>query len=196
MHRAGIAEASYKKLRLVWNSNLQYREKRKIFQSVFISTLIYGLDALTLQDKHLKRIDALYYRFLRRIVGIKASYYSRISNVEVYRRAGNPRKPSDTLNKSQLKMVKQVFEASTLDPLHQVVFSPALKDRIQATGRRRGGKIPYWVETRNKGHFREEWNRCSRYGILGPNLVYAEISRSLQSLPDAAPMRASQHARP
>ena len=196
MHRAGIAETSYTKLRLVWNSNLPYREKLKIFQSVFISTLIYGLDALTLQDKHLKRVDAFCYRFLRRIVGIKASFYSRISNAEVYRTAGNPRKPSDTLNKTQLKMVKQVFTASTLDPLHHVVFSPALKDRIQATGRRRGGKIPYWVETTTQRHFRDEWNRCSRYGILGPNLVYAEISRSLQSLPDAAPMRANQHARP
>ena len=58
MHRAGIAETSYKKLRLVWNSNLQHKEKLKIFPSVFISTLIYGLDALTLQDKHLKKVDA------------------------------------------------------------------------------------------------------------------------------------------
>ena len=101
-----------------------------------------------------------------------------------------------TLNKSQIKMIKQVFEASNLDPLHHMVFSPALKDRIQATGRRRGGRIPYWVETTTQRHFRDEWNRCSDYGILGPNLVYAEISRSLQRLRDAAPMRANQHARP
>ena len=74
-HRASVAETSYKKLRLVWNSSLPYREKLRIFQSVFIPTLIYGLDALTLQQKHLKRIDACYIGFLRRIVGIKASYY-------------------------------------------------------------------------------------------------------------------------
>ena len=95
MHRAGIAETSYKKLRLVWNSNLQYKEKLKIFQSMFISTLIYGLDSLILQDKHLKRVDAFCYRCLRRVVGIKASYYSRIWNVEVYRQKG--RKSSQTL---------------------------------------------------------------------------------------------------
>ena len=75
-HRASVAESSYKKLRLVWNSPLPYKEKLRIFQSVFIPTLIYGLDALTLQQKHLKRIDAYYIRFLRRVVGIKASYYS------------------------------------------------------------------------------------------------------------------------
>ena len=77
---------------------------------------------------------------------MKASYYSKITNVEVYRRAGRPKKPSDTLQKLQKNMLKQVFDAQETDPLHHVVFSPALKDRIQATGRRRGGKIPYWLE--------------------------------------------------
>ena len=70
-HRAGLAESSYKKLRLVWNSSLRYQEKLKIFLSVFIGTLVYGLDALTLQAKHFKRIDAYYYRFLRRIGALK-----------------------------------------------------------------------------------------------------------------------------
>ena len=90
MHRAGIAEASYKKLRLVWNRS---------FQSAFISTLIYGLGALTLQEKRLRRINAYYVRFHGWVTGIKASYYSRVSNQEVYRRAGGPRQPSHTLNK-------------------------------------------------------------------------------------------------
>ena len=70
-HRASIAETSCKKPRLVWNSSLPYREKLRIFQSVFIPTLIYGLDALTPQQKHLKRIDAYYIRYLRRVFGSK-----------------------------------------------------------------------------------------------------------------------------
>ena len=193
-HRAGIAETSYKKLRFVWNSNLPYREKLKIFQSVFISTLVYGLDALTLQDKDIKKIDAYYIRFLRRIVGVKASYYSRITNSEVYRRAGHPRKPSHTLHKLQQKTLKQVFEANHSDPLHHVVFSPGLKDRIQSTGRRRGGKIPYWIEITTQRHFPELWAKHlgRRVGIMGPNVIYAEISRSLLHFPAsvAAPMRA------
>ena len=96
-HRAGIAESSYKKLRLLWNSSLSRKSKLRIFQSVFLSTLIYGLETRTLQDKFLKRIDAFYIRFLRRIVGIKASFYSRITNNEVWRRARYPKKPSDFL---------------------------------------------------------------------------------------------------
>ena len=38
--------------------------------------LVYGLDALTLQQKHLKRIDAFYIRFLRRIIGIKLRHHT------------------------------------------------------------------------------------------------------------------------
>ena len=189
-HRAGLAESSYKKLRLVWNSSLRYEEKFKIFQSVFIGTLVYGLDALTLQSKHLKRVDAYYYRFLRRIVGVKASYYSRITNVEVYCRAGHPRKPSDTLQKLQKNMMTQVFEAPETDPLHHVVFSPAFKDRIQATGRRRGGKIPYWLETTTQRVFPEIRQNFSGQGVLGPNSIYITIKRSLRQHAEVAPMRA------
>ena len=188
-HRAALAETAYKKLRLVWNSSVSYREKLKIFQSVFIGTLIYGLDALTLQDKHLKRMDAYYIRFLRRIVGVKASYYSRITNLEVYRRAGEPRKPSDTLHKLQIMMLDQVYSSPIEDPLHNVVFCSAYKDRIQVTGRRRGGKIPYWLEITTQRHFPQEWHANPGVGFLGPNLVYAEIGRSLRRR-RVAPMRA------
>ena len=72
----GLAEAAYKKLRLVWNSSLGHKTKLHIFQSSFVPILTYGLDALTLTTPLLKRVDGFYYRFLRKIVGIKASYYS------------------------------------------------------------------------------------------------------------------------
>ena len=193
-HRAALAETAYKKLRLVWNSSLRYKEKLHIFQTVFIPTLVYGLEALTLQDKHLKRIDAYYITFLRRIVGIKASYYSRVSNQSVLEQAGYPRLPSHTLNKLQLKLLHQVFKVDNSEPVHHVVFSPALKDRIQCTGRRRGGKIPYWIETTTQRHYPETWTNHPGRGILGPNQVYAEISRlisrSQSNAPAAAPMRA------
>ena len=84
-HRAALAETACKKLRLVWNSNLPRRTKLRIFQSTFIPTLIFGLDTLTLADKQVARVDAYYFRFLRRIVNIKASYSSRSTNNVVWR---------------------------------------------------------------------------------------------------------------
>ena len=128
-------------------------------------------------------------RFLRRIVGIKASYYSRITNNEVWRRARYPKKPSDLLLQKQHKLLEQVFLASDHDPLKNVVFNSGYKDKIKTTGRRRGGKIPYWIEVTTKRRFKVEWDQNSGRSILGDNTVYADISRALRAS-GTAPMRA------
>ena len=46
----------------------------------------------------LKKIDGQYYRFLRRSIGIKASFYSRITNRDVWTQAGKPVPASEILN--------------------------------------------------------------------------------------------------
>ena len=119
-HRAALAEAAYKKLRLVWNSQLTRRTKLRIFQATFLPVLTYGLDALTLADKNLDRIDAFFLRFLSRIVGIKASYYSRVSNEVVWRTANYPKKPSDRLHKIQYKILTEVFAANII--IHYIMW--------------------------------------------------------------------------
>ena len=193
-HRAALAEAAYKKLRLVWNSNLSYSKKLHIFQSVFISILIYGMDAFTLTDKLITRIDAVYFRFLRRIVGIKASFYSRVSNHTVWRRAYYPQRPSDRLSKLQFKMLRDVFQAPMVDPLHNVVFSSAYRDKILVKGRRRGRSRAHWLETTTQSYYPHLWSTHPGSGILGPNIVYAQINRDLEAA-GQAPMRARQRAR-
>ena len=193
-HRAALAEVAYKKLRLVWNSSLPYKKKLQIFQSVFISILIYGLDSFTLTNKYLKRIDAVYFRFLRRILGIKASFYSRISNNTVWSRANYPQRPSDRLNKLQYRTFTEVFQAPLEDPLHHVVFNSAYRDRIQIRGRRRGRRKPYWLETTTQSYFPHVWAMHSSSGILGPNQVYSQVRRDLETA-GQAPMRARQRAR-
>ena len=86
-HRASIAETAYNRLRLVWNSSLRKKAKLRMFQSTFRSTLIYGLDAFPLTTPQLQRVDACYHRFLKRVIGIKASSYSRVPNHSVWRQA-------------------------------------------------------------------------------------------------------------
>ena len=195
-YRRALAEEAYKKLRLVWNSSLPRHEKLKIFQAVFIPTLIYGLDSLTLTTPHLKRIDAFYIRFLRRIVGIKSSFYSRVPNTEVWETAGKPRLPSDFLLKAEVKFAAEVFAADHTSPLYTVVFVEPYKDRIQVHGRRRGHQIPYWLEVFSCRHFKDIWHQ--KIGILGPNHRYALISHRLRKPPfsETAPMRACTRARP
>ena len=153
LHRAAIAEEAFKKLRLVWNSSLSQAVRLRIFQSTFTPTLIYALDTLTLTQKQLDRVDAFFIRFLRRVVRIKASYYSHIPNTEVMRKARYPTLPSAHILNAQHKSLKQVFMAPRTEPTHSVVFTAAFKDRILAQGRRRGMQIPYWLEVLTKRFF-------------------------------------------
>ena len=77
-YRAALAEEAYKKLRLIWNGTLSQARELQIFQSTSGPVLTYVLDALTLTMPHMKGFDTYYIRFLRRVFGVKASYYSRI----------------------------------------------------------------------------------------------------------------------
>ena len=194
---AALAESGYKKLRLVWNSNLPRRTKLRSFQSTFIPILIYGLDTLTLTDKHINRIDAFYLKFLRRIVNIKASYYSKFSNHVVWRTVGYPKKPSYFLLNSQYSILSEVFHTDSSKPLHHVVFNSAYRDRIIVKGRRRFRKKPYFIETAAKRYFSKTWSENPGRGIFGPHVVYSAINRHLKRTSGHAPKlarrRRAQH---
>ena len=175
---------------MVCNSNLPRQTKLRIFQSTFIPIRIYGLDTLTLTDKHINRIDACYSKFLRRIVNIKASYYSRISNHVVWRTAGYPKKSSYFLLNSPYSILSEVFYTDSSLPLHHVVFNSAYRDRIIVNGRRRGRKKPYFIDTTTKGYFPRIWSENPGRDIFGPHAVYSAINRHLKRTSGHAPKRA------
>ena len=190
LHRANLAEETYKKLRLVWNSRLPVKTKLRIFRTTFVSILIYGLDAIALTDKDLNRIDGFWFRFLRRIVGIKASCYSRVPNTEVYLKANKPEKPSTILQQIQFKTMAEVFSSEQTTPLYTVVFAPPYKDRILNTGRRRGMQFPYWLEVITKRNYPELW-KPDHPAARPPQHKYVVISRELRkSSFEMAPKRA------
>ena len=193
--RTALAEEAYKKLQLVWNSSLGIKTKLRIFQSIFLPVLLYGMDSFTLTTPQLNRLDAYYYPFLRRIVGIKASYYSRVSNADVKDKAGYPNRPSDSLWKQQFQFMKGVFQMPRSEACHSVVFSSVHRDRVLAQGRRRAMQFPYWLEVSAKRYFPEEYKQD--HYALGQQFRYAEIAKQLQK-PDfgQAPKRADTRARP
>ena len=194
-HRLGLAEEAYKKLRLIWNSPKTRQSKVRLFQAIFLPILLYGLDTLTLTTKMLARIDGQYYRFLRRAIGIKASYYSRVTNQSVWEQAGQPELPSERLNYLQYKLTVQIYGSHRSDPMHNVVFASAFKDRILTAGRRRGMQFPYWIEVYSRRFFP---HHPPSSGILGPHCHYGKIAREVRSPQfELAPKRAFvQRARP
>ena len=80
-------------------------------------------------------------------MGIKASYYSRVTNDRVWKLAGKPEIPSQTLTSAQMAQLSKILTTPPDDPLHHVVFSPGVKDRVKYTkGVRRGHPQRYWLE--------------------------------------------------
>ena len=102
---------------------------------------------------HIAKIDAYYTRLLRRVVGVKASFYCRALNTEVYNRASRPKLPSQTPSDMQFRMMHEVFNSSRSEAHQPVAFNTAHKDRIFNQGRRRGMQFPYWVEVMTKQYF-------------------------------------------
>ena len=104
------------------------------------------LATLTLEDKHLKQIDSWYFNYLRRVVGIKASYYSRIPNKAVWIKANKPATPSQTLMSAQFKLLTESILTPTDDPFHHSMFSPGYTDRVGIQrNSKRGPRPPHWL---------------------------------------------------
>ena len=190
-HRLGLTEEAFEKLRMVWNSSLPRKTKVHIYHTAIVPVLLYGLDSLTLTDKMLKKIDGQYYRFLRRSIGIKASFYSRVTNRDVWEQAGKPVPASELLNWNQYKTLIEVFQQDRTQPTHSSIFCSAFKDRIVAQGRRRGMQFPYWIDTTTRRHFPQitDHTALSR----NPHERYRIIARLVRDPSfEKAPKRAKQ----
>ena len=136
-------------------SRLCWKAKVRLFHSYIVPLLLYSLSTLTLGKKTLylsvTSIDGWYSKYLRRCLGVKASYYSHIPNRTVWIKAGRPTLPSQSLLTQQLdKLVDSIQKPST-DPIHHVIFSPGYKDRIKhSKSVHRGHPRPYWLDIISK----------------------------------------------
>ena len=145
--RRNKSHVAYLKLQNLWRSRINIRTKVKIFMSSIVPILLYGLEVLSLENRHLKTIDAWFHRYLRRCVGVKASYYSHVTNERVWKVSGKPPLPSQTLLSRQLQQLADISAKPPTDPLHHVVFAPGYKDRVKFTkSRHRGHPSRYWYE--------------------------------------------------
>ena len=144
--RFHLAKAALQSLRLVWNSRLQPQQKLRIFNSVVVSTLIYGLSCLTFSTKLYQTLDSFYFRLLRSVLGIKAAYISRISNYTVWDTAGKPMTASQLVLQQQIQILIEVLATPPEDPYHHIVFCSAFRDRIAITQKTtRGRPTEHWL---------------------------------------------------
>lgn len=65
-------------------TNCSYKWKLQVYNAVIVSQLTYGLSTVQLTPSMLKRLDAFQMRGFRYILKIEHSYYSRVSNQDIY----------------------------------------------------------------------------------------------------------------
>ena len=144
--RFALAHTSFNKLQHPWRSKLPRKVKVQIFIADIVSCLIYGIGTLTMEDKHFRKLDSWWFQHLPRAIGIKASYYSHITNESVWIQANRPLLPSQIVRSQQFKLLVESVRVPGDQPLHHVVHGPALKDRIaRYKNHKTGPPPPLWL---------------------------------------------------
>ena len=141
-----LANTASDKLSHLWRSQLSRGAKVHIFVANIVPVLLHGIPALSLEPKHFQKLDAWFYSHLRRVLGIKASYYSHVSNRAVWEQAHKPIIPSQTVLAAQFRLLLQSLNADPMEPIHHVAFAPALKDRVACHKHHKTGPPPpHWL---------------------------------------------------
>ena len=143
--RIGIAGAEFRQLQAAWNhAGLTSRAKVKFFTSFVVSKLLYGLSTIWLVTAQLRRLEGFYTRRLRKVLRIPPAYVSRVSNVEVFRRAGV--QPIRTLLlQRQLLLLGRVGRSPANNPMRRDTF-------VNETARPQVGRY-----VRRVGRPRQDW---------------------------------------
>ena len=83
-HRIAATARVMKSLNKLWlSAPVSTKWKIRVFDAVCVAKLAYGLETLPITPEACKKLDAFYYKSLRRITGIPPAHISRISNLIV-----------------------------------------------------------------------------------------------------------------
>ena len=138
--RLGAARADFETLVKIWShSDLSTHRKHEVFQACIASKLLYCLHTTWLNKSEINKIDAFQARCLRRLIGVRPSYWSRVPNQTVRERVGA--KPfSQHLLQQQLLYFGEVARRPNGHILRDMIFEAGSVKPIRVCGRRRRGR--------------------------------------------------------
>ena len=138
--RIGIASGDFKKLSAVWNhSSLSKQRKFQIYRACICSNVLYGLQTAWLTKSQRGRLDGFDARCLRKILGIKSAYWSRVSNHRVLVKL-NAVTLSTLLLEQQLLLFRNLFDLPDEDIRRQMVFQAGSAELRGLVNKRRRGR--------------------------------------------------------
>eukprot|EP00972_Heterocapsa_arctica_P106005 15614203-Heterocapsa_arctica.AAC.1 len=116
-----------KKLNTFWTkSPSSIRWTLRVYDADIVFKFLYGLETLILTESDREKLDAFQFRGLRTIIGIKHSFWSRVTNkgimIQANFRARLPPnkqiiKMSDRLIRKQITLFGHLLRAPLSDPL-------------------------------------------------------------------------------
>ena len=123
--RLGKASNTFNKLQLFWkHSNIPQKMKLRFFKQIFNPMILYGLEYSCVTPTMERKLNAWQAGHLRRILDIKVSMISHITNADILLQA-NTVPLSNTLFSNQLKYMGHVLRTEHTESEHSCCFTSA-----------------------------------------------------------------------
>ena len=180
--RIGVAKADFVALSRVWSQSALTRAKKlHIFSALVESKLFYSLASMCLTVAQQRRLDGFQNRCVRKILGIKPAFISRVSNKCVLQQALHP-SATQILRIRRLQMFGQILRAPPAHPMRRACFInntlwPVTEQFVRRVGRPRKEWVKELVADCSKlfgslessvalAQDKVSWNRLVRQKVL------------------------------
>ncbi|CAE8684982.1 unnamed protein product [Polarella glacialis] len=143
--RLARAKQEFNKLAQFWShANIKTALKVRVFKQFFYPMVLYGLTHVWLTDGLRNRLDAWHCRCLRRIVRVKVSMISQVTNEVIYKKT-DCQPISKELESLQLKYYGHVVRAGITDTIHNVTYNQSHNTRTLNAPKRAGRPCHKWA---------------------------------------------------
>ena len=149
--RIGRAHAAFKNNSAIWKRrNVSLKVKNRLFDSLILSTLLYGLETITLSVAISRKLQTFENDCVRALQNVTRS--ERISNQVVYSRSGRSQSVLELLRLRRLQYLGHVSRMANERLPKSILFSgPPANWR-----RRPGGQKQSWMELVENGDLKEK----------------------------------------
>ena len=107
MIRIGKAASVFGRLVNIWKSkNISIAVKIRLYESLVISTLLYGAESWPLSVTQMKKLEAAHHWFQRRLLGI--TWRDKVRNEDIRKKTGS-RKLEDIIKERRLRWLGHVL---------------------------------------------------------------------------------------